>query len=29
MKKIEKEDVVKVIVTGIQKYGVFAQTDWR
>ena len=24
---IEKEDVVKVIVTGIQKYGVFAQTD--
>ena len=27
MKKIEKEDVVKVIVTGIQKYGAFAQTD--
>ena len=27
MKKIEKEDVVKVTVTGIQKYGVFAQTD--
>ena len=27
MKKIKKEDVVKVIVTGIQKYGVFAQTD--
>ena len=24
MKKIEKEDVVKVTVTGIQKYGVFA-----
>lgn len=27
MKKIEKEDVVKVTVTGIQKYGAFAQAD--
>ena len=27
MKNIEKVFMVKVIVTGIQKYGVFAQTD--
>ena len=27
MKKIEKEDVVKVTVTGIQKYGDFVNTE--
>ena len=27
MKKIEKEDVVKVTVTGIQKYGAFVNTE--
>ena len=27
MKKIEKEDVIKVTVTGIQKYGAFVNTE--
>ena len=27
MEKIKKEDVVKVTVTGVQKYGAFAQVE--
>lgn len=27
MKKVEKEDIVKVTVTGVQKYGAFATID--
>lgn len=27
MKKVEKEDIVKVTVTGIQKYGAFVEAD--
>ena len=27
MEKIKKDDVIKVTVTGVQKYGAFAETD--
>lgn len=27
MEKVKKDDVIKVTVTGVQKYGAFAQTD--